>query len=87
MSRLQQDEGGYSLDGQRLKAGDVILVSTGGNYHGITLPDPLPVRVVFDTTGLLHFEARGVASSAAREIEFPFDPEEDVFSWRSGGRA
>ena len=87
MSRLQRDAKGYSLEGRRLEAGDVILVRTGGNYHGITLPDPLPVRVVFDTTGLLRFMARGVASSAAREIEFPFNPEEDVFSWRSGERA
>jgi hypothetical protein len=45
----------------------------------------LPVTVFFDKTGHLHFKA-SVASPAAWEIEIPFDPEEDLFSWMSEGR-
>ena len=86
MSKLQREEKGYSLEGRRLEAGDVVLISTGGNYHGIAFPDPLPVRVVFDKTGHLHFRA-SVAPPATPEIEIPFDPEEDLFSWRPEGRA
>ena len=86
MSKLQRDEKGYSLEGRRLKAGDVVLVSTGGNYHGIAFPDPLPVIIVLDNTGRLHFKA-SAAFPAARGVEIPFDPEEDLFSWKYGGRA
>ena len=86
MPKLQRDDKGYSLESRRLKGGDVVLVSTGGDYHGIVFPDPMPVTIVFDKTGNLHFKA-SAAPLDAREIEIPFDPEEDLFSWRSEGRA
>jgi hypothetical protein len=73
-------KGRYFLGGRTLETGDVILLATGGNYHGIALPDPLPVTVTFDSDGSLRLKTC-ILNPGERQIDIPYAPEDDLFSW------
>jgi hypothetical protein len=81
MPRLQRAGEKYFLAGRPLEAGDVMFLATGGNYHGIALTDPLPVTVTFDSGGSLRLKTCAPLGPGERQVDIPFSPEEDIFSW------
>jgi hypothetical protein len=81
MSKIQRVKGRCFLGGRTLETGDVILLATDGNYHGITFPDPLRVRVTYDDAGSLHLKTCAPLGIGERQVDIPYAPEDDLFSW------